>query len=623
MENTDLGPLLQNSTSPSRTRPSFMSPTKASLARFHPSLLPQAKSAEPPGFVSLETHRSIEQDSVATGGANRIVGHVAGTAPTDLDSGMNGAEKREELLVTPRRRSRTPGEGNAAAKQSQFVVNPDPRASPPEEARDERTATNGLNGGQQEQVNAEADFGSTGVTVNPDSQNYQFPSTPTQRGPYLPTYGMGIGEDGEPTLPPTPSELGLEPPWQRSKGLLFSSPSRRPRRKRRSSAKSSPLKLPDDPLEHSYPKQNSAVANLGPRRYIPNTPKMPPSPGEVRLQEVQSRLGDVEKQLQDFEEKVLGQLLVSSWQQNGSKEAKFMAKARKEVIQRSADVVHLRDEVVRFQATQSINHGQARSEETDLKVASTKPPSISQRLAKFLPFAIRPRPLELKPPLPKNIESNQVLDLDMAQPGAAPFTITTSNTLLLSPTVNNNLSQRQDVTMSTPQQLLTCNLQLTANITTQKISNLGIQGLSSWAEPELGSWLQQSYQEMELAALGRAFGRYWEVARLRGKCWMSCKQDFEKLVANAPESNSPLLYLGMQDIVFARSNVSLKITWRISLTDQGEVESHSSAYPRFPAAWQQEANCELAKIGDAFMMLVEDRGIPEAIGMICKVVFPT
>ena len=100
-------------------------------------------------------------------------------------------------------------------------------------------------------------------------------------------------------------------------------------------------------------------------------------------------------------------------------------------------------------------------------------------------------------------------------------------------------------------------------------------------------------------------------------------QEFKDLVANVPESNSPFFFLGLQDLVFSRSNVQLKVDWRISLSDQGEVESHSSAYPRFPPAWQQDANSELARIGDAFTMLVEDRGITEAIGMICKVVFPT
>ena len=617
VENTDLRPSPQNGPSPSRRRLSFMSPTKASLARFHPGLLSRAKSAEPPRPVSKGLHGTIEQNSVAAGGVNSIVGHVAGTNPKRLELGDNGVEKEQGSLATPRRRSRIPGDGNASTGQVQYSMNPDPRASPPEEARDKGTAANGTDGEHQEPVQDVAD---TGMTAVPDSQISQHPSTPTQREPHVPTSGMGIGHDGEPTLPSTPSQLGLEPPWEKPKGLLFSSPSKRPRRKGKPSAKSSPLKPPDNPPEHPNSKQRSPIPDLGPRRYIKNTPKPPPPPEEAHLLELQGRLGDLEKQLQDIEDKVLRQLLVSSWQQEGSKDDKTIAKQKREVSQQSTEVMQLRDEVLQIQATRSIDNVQTRPEEID---RNTKSSSLTRRLARFLPFSITPPPTVPRPPSPKDTHINQGLDWDLSQTAAASFTITTSNALLLPPTVDNELLQRQDIALSTSQRLLTSDLQLTANTITQQISHLDVRAISSWAEPELGSWLRQSMEKMELTNLGRAFGRYWEVAKLRGKCWISCKQDYENLVANAPESKSPLLYLGMQDLIFVRSNVQLKVSWRILISERGEVESHSSAHPRFPAAWQQEANSELAKIGDAFMMLVEDRGIPEAIGMICKVVFPT
>ena len=620
VENTDLGLLPQNGASPSRRRSSFMSPTKASLARFHPSLLRRAKSAEPPRPVSEGTHSSVEQDSAISDRKNGIVVHVAGSDSEELNPVMNGVEKRQGLLATPRRRSRTLGESSASAHQDPCVTSPNPRASPPEEAREEGTAVNGTNGGQQEPVAEVADTGDPGITVVPDSQKPQLLSTPKQCGPYFPTSGMGIGEDGEPSLPSTLSQLGLEPPREKPKGLLFSSPSRRSRRKGRSSAKSSPLKPSNVPPEHSYQKQKISVANLGPRRYIANTPKPSPSPEEAHLLELQSRLDDVEKQLQDVEDKVLRQLLTSSWQQDRGREGKYMAKQKKEVIQRRIKIVQLRDEILRIKAAKSI---EVRPEAVDQKVVTTKPYTLTQRLAEFLPFSIGPQPPQPRSHFPKNKDVNHILDSDIMQTAAAPFTITTSNTSLLPSTADNDLLRRQDVTLSAPQQLLTCNLQFTTNITAHQITELDIQALTSWAEPELGSWLRKSREKMEVAALGRAFGRYWEVAKLRGKCWISCKQEYTHLVANSPESTSALLYFGMQDFVFARSNVQLKVTWRISLSDQGEVESHSSAYPRFPAAWQQEANSELTKVGDAFMMLVEDRGISEAIGMICKVVFPT
>ena len=554
---------------------------------------------------------------------NGVVRYDTSTASGGLESRTNGVEKNMGLLATSRRRSRTPGEGNGLAKQSQPLMNSALPASAPEEVRYDETLVSATNGGQQEPVAEAVDIGSTGVTVVPDSQNLQIPSTPTQRAPHIPTSGMGVGENGEPSLPSTPSQLGLEPPRERPRGPLFSSPSKRPRKKLRSTAKFSPLKPPGVPPEHSNQRPKLQLASLGPRRYIANTPKPPPLSEEVRLLQMRNRLSDLEEQLRDIEDKLLRQILVSSWQQDRSKDEKNIAKRRKEVVQRSTKIVHLRDEVLQIQVAQSIDHGQAGLEKIDRTVASTTAPTLTQRLANFLPFAIKPRPPELKPTSPNNTSIDQAPDLVTLPTTEEPFTITTSNTVLLPSAVDENLLQRQEVAMSTVQQLLTCDLQLTVNVPTQQVSHLDIRALSSWAEPELGSWLRHSREKIELAALGKAFGRYWEVAKLRGKCWIGCKQDFKDVVANAPNSDNPLFYLGMQDLVFARSNVQLKVHWGISLSDQGEVESHSSAYPRFPPAWQQEANSELAKIGDAFLMLVEDRGIPDAIGTICKVVFPT
>ena len=597
-----------------------MSPTKASLAHFHPSLLPRAKSAEPPGPVTKEKHTFAGENFIRVDGTNGKVKSSASTPSEGLEPGMNGVEERQGLPATPKRSLKTLGEEPASIKQGHVVVNRDLRASPPEEGRDAGSKVSGENG-QQEPVAETTDIGSNGVSIVPDKQDPQFPSTPTQRRTHVPTSGIGIGEDGEPSLPSTPSQLGLEPPQVRPKGLLFSSPSRRPRRTRRSNAKSSPLKSRTAPSEQNQ-KQEVSIASLGPRRYIANTPKPPPPPEVTHLLQLQKRLSDLEKQLQDIEDKVLRQLLVSSWQRERSKEGKDAAKRRKDVIQRSSRVLQLRDEVLRIQAAQSIDHGQARLEADDQEVASTKTPTLMDRLAKFLPFSIRSHTSDLELP-PENQDVGQTLDLDAVETTEEPFTIITSDALLLPSTVDNNLLQQQNVKISTPHHLLRCDLQLTAKIATQQIARFDIQALNSWAEPELGSWLRQYREEMEVAVLGRAFGRYWEAAILRGKCWINCKQDFSDLVANAPDSSHPLLYLGMQDLVFARSNVQLKVNWRISLSDQGDVENHSSASPRFPPAWQQEADNELAKIGDAFALLVEDRGITEAIEVICKVVFPT
>ena len=555
--------------------------------------------------------------------------YVAGVGPEGLTSPTNGMESGYGLMATPRRQSQIPGEGNEPIEQSQSMMSSEIRASPPEEVRDEGTAVSDTNGVQWEPVADAVGVKNTGVTIIPDSQNPQVPSTPTQEAPHVPTSGMGIGEDGEPSLPSTPSQLGLEPPRERPKGLLFDSPSKRLRRKGGSTAKFSPLKSPAGTPDHAMRKEKTPIASLGPRRYIANTPKPPPRPEEAQLAQLRTRLSDLEKQLQDIEDKLLRQILLSSWQQDRSKEGKDTAKRRKDVIQRSTKIVQLRNEVLQIQAAQSTDQDLAGLEAIDRDDASTKAPALTQRLANFLPFAIKAPPSEPRPPSPENRAVIQIQDLDKLQTTTEPFTITTSDMLLLPTTAGKSLLQQQNVTLSTPHHSLTCDLQLTAHVATQELSQLDVQTLSSWAEPELGSWLRQPHDKMELAALGRAFGRYWEAAQLRSQCWIGCREGFEDLVAKAlsESAHDPPSYLGTQDLVLARSNVQLKFHWGISIDEEGAVESRSSVHPSFPPAWQRQKGpddgAELAKIGDAFAMLVEDRGIAEAVHMICKIVFPT
>ena len=623
-ENTYFDQIPQNGASQSKRRMSLMSPTKASLARFYPSLLPRAKSAEPPRPVSREKHASIRKHTVGEGGTNGARAYVASATLEGLISPTNAMENGHGLLVTPRRTSEVPGKINESSDQGQSKMITGIRASPPEEVRYEGMAVSDTKGGQQEPVADALDLKNTGATIIPDSQDPQLPSTPTQRAPYVPTSGMGIGEDGEPSLPSTPSQLGLEPPRERPKGLLLDSPSKRLRRSRRSTAKSSPLKATAVTPEHSLQRQKTPVASLGPRRYIANTPKPPPRPEEAHLVQLRNRLSELEKQLQDIEDKLLRQILLSSWHQDRSREGKDTAKRRKDVDQRSTKIVQLRDEVLQIQAVQSTDQGLAGPEAIDQGEALTNAPTLTQRLANFLPFATKAPPSEPRHPSPKNTAVTQTLDLAI-QPTTEPFTITTSDTSLLPSTEEESLLQRQKVTLSTPHHSLTCDLQLTANVATQEISQLDIQVLSPWAEPELGSWLRQPHHaKMALATIGSAFGRYWEAAQLRSQCWISCREDSKDLVVD-PRSesttNPPLSHLGTQHLVLARRKVRLQFDWVISIDNEGQVHSRSSVSPSFPPAWPDEGG-QLAKVGDAFAMLVEDRGIAEAVGMICKIVFP-
>ena len=611
-----------------------MSPTKASLARFYPGLLPRAKSAEPPRPVSRERHASVRKHTVDEGPTNGTRAYIAGAALEGLRSPTNGVENGHGMLVTPRRGPHMPGKGNESMDQDQSMMDSeiDIRASPPEAVRFEGTAVSDMNGGQQDRVEDASDMKNTGVTIIPDSQDPQVPATPTQLAARVPSSGMGIGEDGEPSLPSTHSQLGLEPPRERPKGLLVDSPSRRLRRKRRSPAKSSPLKTPNITPELSSQRQEIPVASLGPRRYIANTPKPPPRPEEAQLVQLRARLSHLEKQLQEIEDKLLRQILFSSWHQDRSKEGKNTAKRRKDVVQRSTKIVQLRDEVLQIQAAQSTDQLLAGSEVIDQGEASTNAPTITQRLASFLPFAAKAPPPEPRPPSPENKTVTQTPDPDKPQSITDPFTITTSDTSLLPSTEDKILLQRQNVTLSTPHHSLTCNLQLTANVATQQISHLDIQSLSPWAEPELGPWLRRPRHDKKLdpAALGRAFGQYWEAVQRRSECWTSCRDDFKDLVVTPPPSDSTtdnptlLSHFGTQHLILARRNVQLKFNWIIAIDDDdGNVKSSSSVSATFPPTWPDDDAAQLARIGDAFEMLVEDRegGVAEAVGAICRIVF--
>ena len=184
-----------------RTTPvhaSFMSPTKASLARFNPELLPHP----------------------------RLTG--------EKFQGRNG----RRLSATPRRRLHTPGRLSSPAKSLGIrpgtdAVIPASSLESPEEA-EERVQENATEQLEHElQANA------------PQRSSHLDDATKTADG------ASGIPQEGEPELPLTPTQLGLEPVPEPPRGLLFSSPSRRVTRRKGQNMISSPLKLRSSPPQTS------------------------------------------------------------------------------------------------------------------------------------------------------------------------------------------------------------------------------------------------------------------------------------------------------------------------------------------------------------------------------------
>lgn len=238
------------------TRASFLSPTKASLARFNPGLLPRPRSAgneaQRPGSqesagsgqaVTIRRSRSAHGGRAQVNGKGRL-----SEPPTPARDGEQKADARTGastkravtaspgrtlgggLAAAPRRRSQIFGQASPPAKAFKPVKEPVIPVSPPDAAKEDQEVAQETIDGQLERE-LQGSTGRRSTRFAPANEQLNASENVDQ---------------GEPDLPPTPTQLGLEALPEAPKGL-FSSPSRRPKRKQSSGVKSSPLKPRDSP----------------------------------------------------------------------------------------------------------------------------------------------------------------------------------------------------------------------------------------------------------------------------------------------------------------------------------------------------------------------------------------
>ena len=198
-----------------------MSPTKASLSRFHPNLLRRPGSAEPP------------KSSVAS----RRNSRKAQTEEREVDS-VADKEKEKNSNYGLREAAQTNGQGHVNDNASS-IYEETPSKLPP------RTGA------------------ARGIGVNQERQSQL--RTPTHDRKQQMTSGEDVDREDEPSLPSTPSQLGLEPPPEKPRGLLFQSPGRRRVHQNRNNAKSSPLKLNERAEPRVAISQDRVASVLGPR----------------------------------------------------------------------------------------------------------------------------------------------------------------------------------------------------------------------------------------------------------------------------------------------------------------------------------------------------------------------
>ena len=289
------------------TRASYMTPTKASLARFHPGLLPPLTST---GSRSPSKRRAPSQarrklgkaglwngtsDEVKTATISEQQPHDSIPRTNGRLNGRSGSDAgRQQTLDSEHvnagaqsqgtRRALRNGDANVFPAIRVPKLPQDIRASPPPVSPEALDLI-------QEPVNGQLGQGLTEAPVRQPllHQIREGPSSPTARR-------IERDDDGEPRLPSTPSQLGLEPPPEPPKGLQSSSPSRRSKRRKRSALESSPLKPREEPFKELAPRSRER-SSLGSRVYLANGTLPPSDTPQGGLHSKQKELEQLSEQI--------------------------------------------------------------------------------------------------------------------------------------------------------------------------------------------------------------------------------------------------------------------------------------------------------------------------------------
>lgn len=296
-----------------------------------------------------------------------------------------------------------------------------------------------------------------------------------------------------------------------------------------------------------------------------------------------------------------------------------------------------------------------------------KPPSLADRLSLFLPFT-KLRASKEPPPAQPSPQSHHPIELANPLPylrAFVPFQITAVNSILPSPDNNASLLLQQDLSMSSPDDVLSVELRLVNDTVSETVNTLSLTNISRWADEELGVWAREQALTGDINSIGWASGRYWKLACVRAKYWMRCRARFPGLLvgkgsvvleerphskakaqhrqqgrepnlnvgrkldnaedgAQAPFSRRAMLAeIGRQSLLFSTGGVSMLITWRIGFDWTGETESHVSASTSFPTSWRKaDLRRSLHMVEDAFDRLVKERGVYEATRIVTNLLFP-
>ena len=518
----------------------------------------------------------------STPAATEIVGQLNGVSLI-----RNTQSIEEGLSAAPRRRSKTPGRYASPPKRALY----DPRASPPQAATEAESPQDTLERSMgQEQVYSLAEGRESLVgaeLINPRSNEraaYELPST---------TRLLGIGmspererdEDGEPRLPSTPTQLGLEPPPEPPNGLLLSSPRRRPKRRIRTSAKESPLKS-RIPATSETVVDSQKESSLGPRTYY----------SRIQRPLTNSEAATSHRTDQHVQPSSLTQRL--------SLFLPFSKRPAPPIPRPPTPPLDVLD------ALPDVPHSMLNTitaAEQNVKSDNSDDPDLRR---KEITFTSPQKLLVTKVQVTVNLSTKKITDISLSS--ISPWAAPELGTWLRKSMVNMDL--------------------VAVRYAISEYWNLSEIRAQSWlgCEQEFGDLLGvPSPSDPYEVSKSRAPSDN----RPKGRRKLPNPITPSNLSPSASPTPPPLpfstsrsslrYYLGRSSLLFTQAPISLLISWRIVFDAAGKLESHVSAHSAFPEAWvEAEWGKELGRVGEAFDgLLRRDLGVEGAVRTVCAILF--
>ncbi|KAF2086790.1 hypothetical protein K490DRAFT_57687 [Saccharata proteae CBS 121410] len=592
-------------------RPSFMSPTRASMSRFNPDLAARPRSAG----------RELVEDVIERGQGIRkyILGETDAQPDTQPDAQPDA------------RTGATPAEQDVDSTTRRPHSEPDP-----------------IQAAVNEQVSQESVRHAARVQ--------------TDRGLYPP-------ELSDDDLPIASSHLGspLTKPDPPPRGALFSSsPSKKPRRnkalgQRLSASPRKPSALRSSPLKPAARAKDfggtQAQAKGGKERKIASVEADESSPtGPAQ------RVGNLSKPAADPKHHEKQRLKKRIEELQGDVAKYELELERSQAPRERRDTDDCSDLISLINSSILSSQG-----------PGTQAPPLSSVLTSFLPLA-KPVPLPTPPPEDEEpFPSHEPISLQDPIPHLRLFTDFTYESKIRLDKAKTPLYQIHTMTMRSPGQILNTSYEMTLDSSDSKIIDLKVLSISPWCCNELITWIKCRAQEKDVSGLCWAVNSYWDIATKRAQCWTRCRGQFANLLEagalaqkagpgardkskkNRQQHNDPetiedeeeevsgigadlgspstgnrmamtrtdLIHdLGRDSLVLCRDPVRLKVSWRIKFDWTGEAESVISADAALPASWREsDERNSLKKIPEVFELLAAEHGVFEAIRVMAGLLF--